>query len=115
MTEDVWKILQVLAHMDKYKSRVTVSGLTDLVRGAGGGGFTAGKKGKKAQDKVDLDLDAVCEGKVSRSKIVRRRSLNRYHVSRILELEGYRDADYPSARDRTPRRGSYSAPTRSMP
>ncbi|KZV99558.1 ATP-dependent DNA helicase [Exidia glandulosa HHB12029] len=68
VTLDAWKILHVLSHIEKHKGRVTISILTDLVRGAGGGGFAAGKKGKKAQDKIELDLDAVCGGKVSLSK-----------------------------------------------
>lgn len=45
--------------------------LADLVRGAGGGAFEAGSKGKgKAKQKIALDLDAVCHGKVDLRKDV---------------------------------------------
>ncbi|EJD54785.1 ATP-dependent DNA helicase [Auricularia subglabra TFB-10046 SS5] len=70
VTLDAWRAVRVLSHIATHKGRVTIAILADLVRGVGGGAFSAGgKKGKKSQqDKLDLDLDEVCGGKISLSK-----------------------------------------------
>lgn len=70
VTLDAWRVVRVLSHIATHKGRVTIAILSDLVRGVGGGAFSAGgKKGKKSQqDKLDLDLDEVCGGKISLGK-----------------------------------------------
>lgn len=52
-----------------------MNALCDLVRGAGGAAFDVvgkGKKGKaKEKEKLGIDLDEICGGKVNLSKDVR--------------------------------------------
>ena len=52
--------------------RVTLGMLSDLARGAGGGAFgVGGRSGKgKSKEKVGLDLETVCRGKVDMSRDV---------------------------------------------
>ena len=52
--------------------RVTLGMLVDLARGAGGGAFgVGGRNGKgKSKEKVGLDLEAICQGKVDMSRDV---------------------------------------------
>lgn len=58
--------------------------LADLVRGAGGGAYSAGSGGRKGRgggkEKVALDLDEVCGGKITMAKNVSAR-LNEAHLS----------------------------------
>ncbi len=52
--------------------RVTLGMLADLARGAGGGAFGVGSRnGKgKSKEKVGLDLETICRGKVDMSRDV---------------------------------------------
>lgn len=65
-------MLRVLEHVSRDGGRITVDMLANLVRGAGGGAYSAstgGKKGK-GKEKVSLDLDEVAGGKVAMNKNV---------------------------------------------
>lgn len=73
VTLESWKILQVVDRVGSDGGRVTVGMLADLVRGAGGGGYIVGGGGKGARgakEKVALDLDGVCGGKITLTKNV---------------------------------------------
>ena len=71
-----------MQNIERDSGRVTMSMLADLVRGAGGGSYgvvnaNGGGKGKRrrsaavlGKEKVSLDLDAICGGKVGLSKDV---------------------------------------------
>ena len=52
--------------------RVTLGMLADLARGAGGGAFGVGGRGGKgkSKEKVGLDLEVICQGKVDMSRDV---------------------------------------------
>lgn len=73
---EAWQILKIAEAVQHHKGRLTLSMMSDLVRGAGGGAFettsgAGGKKGKaRAKEKADIDLDAVAGGKVDLSKDV---------------------------------------------
>lgn len=100
MTLDAWRILRILKHVVDHDGRVTIAILADLVRGAGGGSFTAGKKGKGAQkDKMDLNLEDLCGGKVTLLKDVRGNVSTRdeapTHAYFMIVL-GHRDAHHPA-------------------
>lgn len=72
MTLQAWQLLKVVKSISASDGRATLSMLTDLARGAGGGSFgvTSGRGKQKSKDKVDLDLDQICGGKVELSKDV---------------------------------------------
>ena len=62
MTLDAWRVVRVLSHIGTHKGRVTIAILSDLVRGVGGGAFSAGgKKGKKSQQEVDSMIQLANE------------------------------------------------------
>lgn len=72
VTLESWQVLKVLEHVSRDGGRITVGMLADLVRGAGGGAYSAstgGKKGK-GKEKISLDLDEVAGGKVTMNKNV---------------------------------------------
>ncbi|KAF8316779.1 ATP-dependent DNA helicase [Clavulina sp. PMI_390] len=72
VTLESWQILRVLEQVaSRDGGRVTIGMLADLVRGVGGGSYSAGgggKKGKGKGDKMSLDLDELCGGKVAMNK-----------------------------------------------
>ena len=71
VTVEAWQILKIVAAVERQGGRLTLNGLSDLARGAGGGAFDAGGKGKgKAKEKTTLDLDEVAGGKITFSKDV---------------------------------------------
>lgn len=71
VTVEAWQILKIVAAVQRQGGRLTLNGLSDLARGAGGGAFDAGGNGKgKAKDKSTLDLKEVAGGKVGFSKDV---------------------------------------------
>lgn len=69
--------------------------LADLVRGAGGKGYAAsagGRKGKaSSKEKVGLDLDEVCGGKVDMNKDVSKW----YHSSQYENNRGKLIQEFP--------------------
>jgi len=71
VTTDVWRSLKVMMEVSRSSGRVTLSGLADLVRGLGGGTFPLVGKGQSVADRGRIDLQAVCEGKVTLNKEVR--------------------------------------------
>ncbi|KAH7100070.1 ATP-dependent DNA helicase [Auriculariales sp. MPI-PUGE-AT-0066] len=68
VTLDAWRVLRVVKHVADHDGRLTIANLADLARGAGGGAFTTGKKGKRAQDKMSVNFNEVSGGKVPLSK-----------------------------------------------
>lgn len=80
VTLESWQILKVSERVSRDGGRLTVGMLSDLVRGAGGGGFVADpgakRKGKgkgkatESKEKTSLDLDEIAGGKVALSKEV---------------------------------------------
>ncbi|KAG8799909.1 hypothetical protein FRC16_004113 [Serendipita sp. 398] len=91
VTVEAWKILQIVRTIKDEGGKATLSMLSDLVRGAGGGSFESsnGGKGKgKQKEKVPLDVDAICGGKVE---------MHKDDVERLLItllLMGYLKEDY---------------------
>lgn len=74
VTLEAWQTLKIVQAICNEGGRQTISGLSDLARGAARGVFEAGGK-RKTKEKVQLDYDAVAGGKVVLSKDVR------YHSS----------------------------------
>ncbi|KAH7925066.1 ATP-dependent DNA helicase [Leucogyrophana mollusca] len=68
VTIEAWQILKILSAVEDQGGRLTVSGVSDLARGLGGGSFDTGGKRKKIRGKVQLDYAAVAGGKVMLSK-----------------------------------------------
>lgn len=73
----VWQILRIAESAGRTGGRLTLTMLAGLARGAGGGSYDVqkgkgGRKGKgKETEKVSLDLDDICGGKVDLKKEVR--------------------------------------------
>lgn len=71
VTVEAWQILKILEYVQRHDGRLTLNTLSDVARGAGGGGFEGGKgKGKKQAEKQSIDLDDVAGGKINLSKDV---------------------------------------------
>ncbi|KAG8810526.1 hypothetical protein FRC17_002895 [Serendipita sp. 399] len=71
VTVEAWKILKIVGAIKEEGGKATLSMLSDLVRGAGGGSIETSNGGKgrsKQKEKVQLDVDAICEGKVEMHK-----------------------------------------------
>ena len=69
VTVEAWQILKILEYVQKHGGRLTLKGLSDVARGANGGGFE-GKHGRKKTEKQNIDLDNVAGGKINLSKDV---------------------------------------------
>jgi len=69
-TVEAWQILKILEAVEGGGGRLTISGLSDLARGLGGGSFETGGGGKRrnAKEKIQIDYDSVAGGKVRLSK-----------------------------------------------
>lgn len=69
----VWQILKITAEVQREGGNLTQTMLGNLARGVGGGGYevTTGRGKRKEKEKVVLDLDSVCGGKVDLKKEVR--------------------------------------------
>jgi ATP-dependent DNA helicase Q1 len=67
---EVWKSLKVIMEVSRNSGRLTLSGLADLVRGLGGGAFTVVENGQAVGNRGRLDLEVLCQGKVTLSKEV---------------------------------------------
>ncbi|KAG2152610.1 P-loop containing nucleoside triphosphate hydrolase protein [Suillus bovinus] len=69
-TVEAWQILKILEAVEGSGGRLTISGLSDLARGLGGGSFETGGSGKRrnAKEKIQIDYDSVAGGKVRLSK-----------------------------------------------
>lgn len=77
VTLEAWRLCKVAEQVAQEGGRLTVAALGDLARGNGRASFglVSGGKGrrgkvKKTDEKVSLDLDALCGGKVTLSKDV---------------------------------------------
>ncbi|KAG8886455.1 hypothetical protein FRB98_001274 [Tulasnella sp. 332] len=74
VTLEAWRLCKVAEQVAREGGRLTVAALGDLARGNGGASFGLVSTGKgrrskgKADEKVSLDLDALCGGKVGLSK-----------------------------------------------
>lgn len=80
VTLETWKIIQVVQEIDRSGGRATLSSVSDLVRGLGGGNYTVlssgnSKKRKPDPEKATLDVASVAGSKVALSKDVRGRSI----------------------------------------
>lgn len=71
VTAEAWKLLKILESVNKDGGRLTIAGLSDVARGAHGGGFEAGGRRGSPKRKVCLDYDAIAGGTVALSKYVR--------------------------------------------
>lgn len=71
-TVEAWQILKILEAVEGGGGRLTISGLSDLARGLGGGSFETGGGGKRrnAKEKIQIDYDSVAGGRVGLSKDV---------------------------------------------
>ena len=75
VTLEAWSLCKVAEHVSREGGRLTIAMLSDLARGNAGGSFDVnakkkGRKGKQAE-KVGLDLDEICGGKIGLTKDVR--------------------------------------------
>ena len=72
VTVQAWQLVRIVEAIAAEGGRVTLGMLADLARGAGGGAFGVGSRnGKgKSKEKVGLDLEAICGGKVDMSRDV---------------------------------------------
>jgi ATP-dependent DNA helicase Q1 len=71
VTVEAWQILKIAAAVQRQGGRLTLNGLSDLARGAGGSAFDTGGTGKgKAKERTTLDLADVAGGKIGLSKDV---------------------------------------------
>ncbi|KAF9008323.1 P-loop containing nucleoside triphosphate hydrolase protein [Cyathus striatus] len=68
VTVATWQILQVVTAVKRHRGNLTLRTLVDLARGNGGGAFEIGK-GKKAREKINLDLENLAGGAVDMSKL----------------------------------------------
>jgi ATP-dependent DNA helicase Q1 len=72
VTVQAWQLMKIVEAIAAEGGRVTLGMLADLARGAGGGAFGVGdRNGKgKPKEKVGLDLETICRGKVDMSRDV---------------------------------------------
>lgn len=72
VTVQAWQLVRIVEAIATEGGRATLGMLADLARGAGGGAFgVGGRNGKgKSKEKVGLDLEAICRGKVDMSRDV---------------------------------------------
>ncbi|KAJ7630796.1 P-loop containing nucleoside triphosphate hydrolase protein [Roridomyces roridus] len=73
VTLEAWKVLKVAEAVQADRGQLTLAMLADLARGNGGGTYSAGggggRKGRgKNREKVELDLERICGGKVGLKK-----------------------------------------------
>ncbi|KAF7310790.1 ATP-dependent DNA helicase [Mycena chlorophos] len=69
VTLEAWQILRVVDAVKATGGQLTLAMLADLARGAGGGNYDVGG-GRRGKEKMDLNLQAVCGGKVALKKEV---------------------------------------------
>nr|GAT44070.1 ATP-dependent DNA helicase [Mycena chlorophos] len=88
VTLEAWQILRVVDAVKATGGQLTLAMLADLARGAGGGNYEVGG-GRRGKEKMDLNLQAVCGGKVALKKeevetlivhmLVQRYLVEKYH------------------------------------
>jgi ATP-dependent DNA helicase Q1 len=69
VTVQAWQLVKITEAIAAEGGRVTLGMLADLARGAGGGAFGIGGR-NKSKEKIGLDLEAICQGKVDMSRDV---------------------------------------------
>ena len=68
VTVEAWKICKILEATDRRNGKITLSGVADLARGLGKGSFSKDQRlpnGKTEKVKETLDLEQICDGKIT--------------------------------------------------
>ncbi|KAJ7071166.1 ATP-dependent DNA helicase [Mycena amicta] len=101
VTLEAWQVLRVADAVKATGGQLTLAMLADLARGLGGGSYEVGGGGRRGgKQKMDLDLELVCGGKVGLKKdeveslvidlLVQKYLVERYHqtaYSTVVYLE----------------------------